>query len=269
MYYCKPPLPFNGNKYMWRDKFYDLIKVIPNNDMIYVDLFGGSGLLSNWIHYFKPKARVIYNDYDNYIERLAKIPQTNKIFAYIREFINKYPYGSKINDEDSKCIIDYITKQEDYDKITINTALTFNGRAKLERGLLWSKVPKKPYNSEGYLDGIEIVHMDWKDLYNDVISKYDKDKLFFILDPPYLYSDKTNYQMYHFKIHHTVELIDIMRTYKYILFNGKDSEFNKIVDTLNKLYPESKPIKYEIIYNKMLDFTHTGKNKFDFVMYHF
>ena len=73
--------------------------------------------------------------------------------------------------------------------------------------------------------------------------------------------------MYHFKLHHTLELIDIMRKHKYILFNGRDSEFNKIVDILNKLYSDYEPIKYKIIYNKMLDFTHSGKEKFDFMIY--
>ena len=267
MYYCKPPLPFNGNKYMWRDKFEDIIKKIKYDDYVFIDLFGGSGLLSNWIHFFKPKSKVIYNDYDNFKARIDKIPQTNTIFNYLREFLKKYPYGSKIKDDDSKKIIEYIQKYDDYDEITINSALTYNGRAKLEHGLLWNKIPKKSYKSEGYLDGIEIVHMDWKELYNDVVNRYDNKKLIFILDPPYLYSDKTNYKMYHFKLHHTLELIDIMRKHKYILFNGRDSEFNKIVDILNKLYSDYEPILYKIIYNKMLDFTHSGKEKFDFMIY--
>jgi predicted transcriptional regulator YdeE len=267
MYYCKPPIPFNGNKYMWRNKFEDIIKTINNDDYIFIDLFGGSGLLSNWIHYYKPKSKVIYNDYDYYKARIDKISQTNKIFNYLRVFLNKYPYGSKINSDDSNKVIKYITQYDGYDEITINAALTYNGRAKLEHGLLWNKIPKKEYNSYGYLDGIDIVHMDWKELYNDVINKYDNNKLIFILDPPYLYSDKTNYQMYHFKLHHTLELIDIMRKHKYILFNGKESEFNKIIDILNELYKDTKPIEYKIIYNKMLDFTHSGKVKFDFMLY--
>ena len=58
-----------------------------------------------------------------------------------------------------------------------------------------------------------------------------------------------------------------MRKHKYILFNGKESEFNKIIDILNELYKDTKPIEYKIIYNKMLDFTHSGKEKFDFMLY--
>ena len=139
---------------MWRDKFEDIIKTIINDNYIFIDLFGGSGLLSNWIHHYKPKSKVIYNDYDYYIRRLDKIPQTNRIFGYLRGIVDKYEYGSKLNNDDSKKIIDYITQFDDYDDITINAALTYNGRAKLEHGLLWNKIPKKEYNSYGYLDGI-------------------------------------------------------------------------------------------------------------------
>ena len=142
MFYCKPPLPFNGNKYMWRDIFKDVFKQV-KGDYIFIDLFGGSGLLSNWIHYYKPHSKVIYNDYDNFKSRLDKIPQTNTIFAYLRKYLKNHPYATKINEEDSKHIIEYITQYKDYDEITINSALTFNGRAKLEHGLLWSKIPKK------------------------------------------------------------------------------------------------------------------------------
>ena len=266
MYYCKPPIPFNGNKYMWRDKFADIIKPI-KDDYIFVDMFGGSGLLSNWIHYYKPKSKVIYNDYDNFKARCDKIHQTNTIFSKVRKYTDKYPYGKKIDTEDSKKIVECITKYDNYDEITINSALTFNGRAQLVRGLLWNKIPKKEYTAQGYFDGLDIVCMDWKELYNDVINKYPNEKLIFILDPPYLYSDKTNYQMYHFKLHHTLELIEIMRKHKYMLFNGKESGFNDIVDILNNLYKDSQPIEYNIVYNKMLDFTHSGKDKYDFVMY--
>lgn len=41
-----------------------------------VDVFGGSGLLSHTVKRIKPKARVIYNDFDGYSERLKHIDDT-------------------------------------------------------------------------------------------------------------------------------------------------------------------------------------------------
>ena len=150
------------------------------------------------------------------------------------------------------------------------TSVALKARLKSIQNTLQQILWKSPFFHPKFVEiveGPDIVCMDWKELYNDVINKYPNEKLIFILDPPYLYSDKTNYQMYHFKLHHTLELIEIMKHYKYMLFNGKESEFNKIVDILNKLYEDTEKIEYEIIYNKMVDFTHSGKDKYDFLMY--
>jgi adenine-specific DNA methylase len=44
-------------------------------DATYVDLFGGSGLLSYTVKQLYPNATVIYNDYDNYRERIQIFPK--------------------------------------------------------------------------------------------------------------------------------------------------------------------------------------------------
>ena len=44
-----------------------------------IDTFGGSGLLSHAAKRLKPKARVIYNDFDGYTERLAHIDDINTL----------------------------------------------------------------------------------------------------------------------------------------------------------------------------------------------
>jgi len=49
------------------------------DDSIIVDLFSGSRLLSHTAKQLKPTAKVVYNDFDNYTERLNRIDQTNKL----------------------------------------------------------------------------------------------------------------------------------------------------------------------------------------------
>lgn len=44
--YLSAPLPFVGQKRMFARKFKEVLKEFPN-DAIYIDLFGGSGLLSH------------------------------------------------------------------------------------------------------------------------------------------------------------------------------------------------------------------------------
>ena len=70
--YLSAPLPFVGQKRMYIKDFKEVLKQFPD-DAVYVDLFGGSGLLSHITKWEKPDATVIYNDFDNYSQRLNNI----------------------------------------------------------------------------------------------------------------------------------------------------------------------------------------------------
>ena len=69
----KPPLNFIGNKGKFGKIFREELEEKFDDSYVYVDLFGGSGYLSYLVKYTFPNARVIYNDYDNYFERIKKI----------------------------------------------------------------------------------------------------------------------------------------------------------------------------------------------------
>ncbi|MFA9210317.1 MAG: hypothetical protein ACEQR5_00705, partial [Moraxellaceae bacterium] len=51
---------------------------------LFVDLFGGSGLLAHTVKQMYPDADVIYNDFDSYHLRLANIERTNALLAEFR-----------------------------------------------------------------------------------------------------------------------------------------------------------------------------------------
>lgn len=63
------PLPFVGQKRMFAKEFIKVLEQFPE-DTVFVDLFGGSGLLSHIAKRSKPDATVVYNDFDNYRFRL-------------------------------------------------------------------------------------------------------------------------------------------------------------------------------------------------------
>ena len=67
------PLPFVGQKRMFAKEFIKVLEQFPE-DTVFVDLFGGSGLLSHIAKRSKPDATVVYNDFDNYRFRLKNIP---------------------------------------------------------------------------------------------------------------------------------------------------------------------------------------------------
>ena len=84
--YLSAPLPFVGQKRMFAREFIKVLKQYPE-DTVFVDLFGGSGLLSHITKCQKPNATVIYNDFDGYRNRLQHIPQTMVVeFAIILSF---------------------------------------------------------------------------------------------------------------------------------------------------------------------------------------
>lgn len=56
--YLSAPLPFVGQKRMFATQFKEVLKQYPD-DAIFVDLFGGSGLLSHIAKHEKPKATVV------------------------------------------------------------------------------------------------------------------------------------------------------------------------------------------------------------------
>ena len=72
------PLPFMGQKRKFLKQFKPALKNY-SETATYVDLFGGSGLLSHTIKSVYPNAKVIYNDFDNYQERINNIDKTNQV----------------------------------------------------------------------------------------------------------------------------------------------------------------------------------------------
>lgn len=76
-YHCTPTLPYTGNKSIGRVRFLELLKNIKDgNNIIFVDLFGGSFYFSYLIHLTFPHAKIVCNDFDNYYHRLTNIQST-------------------------------------------------------------------------------------------------------------------------------------------------------------------------------------------------
>lgn len=78
--YNSAPLPFQGQKRRFVGEFRKALSQFPDAAM-FVDLFGGSGLLSHVAKQERPEARVVYNDFDDFRQRLENIPRTNALLA--------------------------------------------------------------------------------------------------------------------------------------------------------------------------------------------
>lgn len=84
--YNSAPLPFMGQKRRFVGEFKKALGLFPNAT-VFVDLFGGSGLLSHVAKQERPDVQVVYNDFDDFHLRLQNIPRTNALLADIRNFV--------------------------------------------------------------------------------------------------------------------------------------------------------------------------------------
>lgn len=102
--YLSAPLPFQGQKRMFAKEFIKVLKHY-QDDAVFVDLFGGSGLLSHITKCQKPDATVVYNDFDNYRRRLENIPRTNALLDKIREVVASVPRRKILPEKTKEAIL--------------------------------------------------------------------------------------------------------------------------------------------------------------------
>lgn len=194
LYYNRAPLAFLGQKRNFSRQFTKIISSLNlKQDVIFVDLFGGSGLLSNNIKSVYQNNMVVWNDYDNYQNRLNNIELTNKILNEIKQSIGKYKETERINNDDKEKIKNILSKyikeygEDNIDFITISSCIVFSGRYyhnldALMKECFYYKIPLDEYISINYLKGVDRVSKDFKLLLND----YENKNAFYIIDPPYL-----------------------------------------------------------------------------------
>ena len=98
--YKKAPLPFIGQK---RNFLKHLIPVLQQNipddgaGWTIVDVFGGSGLLAHTAKHILPKARVVYNDFDGYAERLHHIADSERLRQRCIAICQKVAIKARLN----------------------------------------------------------------------------------------------------------------------------------------------------------------------------
>lgn len=108
--FTSAPLPFIGQKRFMIKFLLPLLHSIAkekiiDKDTIFVDVFGGSGLIAHHIKLNFSNHRVIWNDFDNYAERLSHIDETNELLKKIINITKIYPNKHRIKNEDKAKIL--------------------------------------------------------------------------------------------------------------------------------------------------------------------
>lgn len=233
------PLPFVGQKRMFANEY---IKILPqfNDKTVFVDLFGGSGLLSHITKHLRPEATVVYNDYDNYRERLAHIPQTNALLADLRAIVGNTPKHKRIDGVMREKMFERLRHEEQtvgyIDFITISASVMFSMKYELsieemEKQTLYNNIRKNDYpTSEDYLEGLTIESCDYRELY----EKYkDEPNVVFIVDPPYLSTEVGTYKMY-WHLSDYLDVLNVLKGKPFVYFTSDKSSIIELCEWLGK-----------------------------------
>lgn len=226
--YLSAPLPFVGQKRMFARQFIEVIRQYPAGT-VFVDLFGGSGLLSHITKHFQPEARVIYNDFDNYRLRIDNIPRTNRLLESIRPVASQFDRHKPITGvarEQIFALLEQEEKEAGYlDFITLSSSLLFPMKYKMSiegmRGeTLYNNVRKSGYEQcPDYLAGLEIVSCDYRELFEQY---KDTPGVVFLVDPPYLSTDVGTYRIY-WRLADYLDVLSVLPGHNFIYFTSEKS----------------------------------------------
>lgn len=232
--YTTAPLPFAGQKRRWLKQLEPIIRSLPSNTT-FVDVFGGSGLVSRLCKDIHPAARVIYNDYDNYSERLRHIAETEHLRQEIVSILSSIKHNARVPDEYKILVLRAIQAHQDryhyVDWITLSGWLLFTNKfaysiADLKATGLYAHPSRTALSdadaSERYLRGLEIVSVDYRELLS--VHK-DASNTILILDPPYLSTECSGYRGGSWSCDDYLDLLTSMPANNYLYFSSTKFDF--------------------------------------------
>lgn len=222
-----------------------------DSETIFIDCFGGSGLISHNIKQWYPSNRVIWNDYDNYQERLNHIDTTDQLRQEIAKILqareSQTLKNAKLHPHTKETILTLLQEQSDafIDYTTISSHLLFSGNyattlQELEKETFFYRTKSQQLQSKGYLAGVERVQANFIELlgsYKDITNKC------LILDPPYLQTQVGNYRD-SFQLGQFFALIERVSK-PYLFFGSHKSDILPCFEYLSKYHKELLHYTYD------------------------
>ena len=95
-----------------------------------------------------------------------------------------------------------------------------NSYEELAKHTMYNCVKQLDYCADGYLDGLEVTHKDYKELFAEY--KYNK-RVLFLIDPPYLSTEVGAYKCY-WRLRDYLDVLNCLRDTNYIYFTSEKSQ---------------------------------------------
>lgn len=237
--YLSAPLPFVGQKRMFAKEFIKVLGQFPDST-VFVDLFGGSGLLSHITKCVRPDATVVYNDFDNYRRRLANIPATNVLLSDLRRIAEGTPRDKRITGEAREKVFARLEREEkEYgyvDYITLSSSLLFAMKYVLSledmrKETLYNNIRQTDYpEAKDYLEGLTITGEDYK----EVFKRYKNvPGVVFLVDPPYLSTEVGTYKMY-WRLADYLDVLTVLKGHPFVYFTSNKSSILELCDWIDR-----------------------------------
>ncbi len=196
-------------------------------------------MVSHTIKYASPDSRVIYNDYNHYGERLNHIGRTNKMLQALRPILAEVPPKVRIEGATRKEVVAEVERWNksgyvDWFTISSNLHFTMNYSHNFEefrKESLYNRVRLADYDADGYLEGVETVSMDYRELF----ERYrNEPNVIFVLDPPYLSTDCGTYQNNYWRLSDYLDILKCLRGTRFIYFTSSKSNIIELAEWLGK-----------------------------------
>lgn len=246
--YKTSPLPFRGQKRYYIKRFSSVLEQCEDIATV-VDLFGGSGLLSRVAKDVLPKARVIYNDFDHFDQRIEMIDRTNALCAEIAPLVKDIEDNKRIPDDIKQKCLTLMRKYEEtgtVDYITLSASLLFSGNwatsyEQFAKQTFYNRTVNTHYDAAGYFDGLEITHKDYRELFDEF---KDQENVLFILDPPYLQTECSAYKSdTYWQLKDYLDVLNMIQGTKYIFFTSGKSQIIDLCKWINTNFPGAELLK--------------------------
>lgn len=236
--YTNAPLPFMGQKRRFLKQFKSCLNGQFPEATLFVDLFGGSGLLSHTIKRNRPEARVIYNDYDHFSKRIENVSITNQLISELRVITQNYPKDIRLDDIAKKKILDVVLRYDQryyVDYITLSSNLLFSMKyvlnyEDLKKQTFYNCIRLSDYSATGYLDGLEVVSEDYYKVYERF---KDEPGVVFVVDPPHLSTECSVYDNY-WKLKDYLNVLRVLSGTSYIYFTSNKSSIIELCEWIDQ-----------------------------------
>lgn len=251
--FVNAPLPFQGQKRRFVKQLEEMAMQQPDGT-VFVDLFGGSGLVSHIVKRARPDCRVVYNDFDNFSERLANVDRTNEMLHALRPIVAEIQPKMRIVEPVRSAVLDEVRrwhKSGYVDWITLSSNLLFvmNYATNYEdfvKNTFYNRVRTVDYDVDGYLEGVEIVSMDYRPLF-DMFKDYEN--VVFIIDPPYLSTDCSTYNRTdYWKLSDYLDVLKCLQGTKFVYYTSSKSSIVELAAFIAKTNLRENPFEGAIIH---------------------